>query len=177
MSSSLLHNVTYNTLTLLYDKNIGCSETSESEMPGRILELETMLATWRQSLPQYLTIKTSTTINTGTRPDVLQHYVERSCVTLTLRYHYLRLLIYRPALAAALASRSIDPGQDLVPSSWSRFQGTFVDDCAHSAQELISILHTLALVQDQGKCLLGPWWHALFYGEHSPLAYGSHLRE
>jgi hypothetical protein len=163
----MLHKITYKGISLLYDSNLSCGDSMCVDFPGRIFEIEKELDRWRNSLPEELSIRTATTIDMNALSDNLTRHVERSRVILTLRYLNLQLLIYRPALASALAPHMKGTTENPPSSSRRTLQSDFVDDCTRSSEEIIAILHFLIISCPQGSQLLGVWWFSLYYGKRS----------
>ena len=135
------------------------------ENVGRIFELEKDFRKWRQSLPESLSIFAVTEIAITTISDSPTYYAERFRLLLTLRYINLQVLLYRPALSAALSLRMQGNSNDRLVSSWPVLQSNFVDSCVRSSEEMISILHFLTVTQRRGPQLLGAWWFSLYYGK------------
>lgn len=107
------------------------------------------------------------TINYDALDDRQTYREEKARVALTLRYLFLKVLIYRPALAKALDShQSCD--RDLPSSSWYRLQTNFIDECAQASQQIISMLYSISITYPQAKNFFGPWWHSMYYSKYKP---------
>lgn len=159
-------------VTSLYKDNIGLGYEGNLDVDtGRhVFDLERQLDTWRQTLPDGLEIRESSTVLTSAVPGTDLHHSERLRVVLTLRYLNACILLRRPALTYALHVRVKGPSGLQIASSWQSLQSNLLERCLQSAEEIVSILHLLATCGSPGKALLGAPWTTIYYGNLRPLS-------
>jgi hypothetical protein len=171
---SELQQIVAQIVSCLYGDNLGLSDESNLDIQAapHVFDLERQLDTWRQSLPQGLEIREASTVLTSAIPGTDLHHAEQMRVILTLRHLNARILLRRPALTYALHVRVKGHIGLQVASSWQLLQSNLLERCLQSAEEMISILHLLAMSGSQGKALLGAPWTTVYYGQFpSTLAY------
>ena len=159
-------------MSSLYGGNLGLSDETNLDVDTapHVFDLERKLDTWRQSLPEGLEVRESSTVLTSAVPGTDLHHAERLKVVLTLRYLNARILLRRPALTYALHLRVKGHIGLQISSSWESLQSNLLERCLHSAEEIVSILHLLATSGSQGKALLGAPWTTIYYGKSSLIA-------
>jgi histone H3/H4 len=141
----------------LYGHNLRCDELSDVEMVTRIFQLQHELNDWPRSLPSELSLITSSLIAEN---PLEESPMQRLRIILTLRYLNAQLLLQRPPLSKLLQTAN-DQAQRLNPVD--QVQEKFVEECAQCAEEIISIIHAILAIKEQGRSLLGAWWFTIYY--------------
>lgn len=145
----------------LYGHNLGCYEPSETDTFAQIFQLQHELNEWQQSLPVGLQ-----TISFSEMAGVNYHSsrVERYRFVLTLRYLNTQLLLQRPLLTKML--NNTDAELTGRPYSINQMQEHLNWNCTKTAEEIISIIHSVLTRPELGRRLLGAWWFTVYYSEY-----------
>ncbi|KAF4345857.1 activator of stress s 1 [Fusarium beomiforme] len=152
-----LYKILGNIIGDLYGNNLRCDELSDVEMVTRIFQLQQELDEWHRSLPSELSLITSSLI---AETPLEESPMQRLRIILTLRYLNTQLLLQRPPLSKLLQTAS-DQAQRQNP--FDQVQEKLVEECAQSAEEIISIIHAILTTREQGRSLLGAWWFTIYY--------------
>lgn len=155
-----LFQVQYKVISALYDQNLGCAQPLSSiQTATEVFKLEQELNIWRHCVAPPLCIRSHDTV----LYDKEVACEERFRLVLTLRYLNLQTLLHRPFVAKSLDVRS-SRGKGTEPTtSAERLASGSIHTCIKSAEEVISIVHTIVSAK-RAHDLLGAWWFSLYYG-------------
>ncbi|RKU41004.1 hypothetical protein DL546_004088 [Coniochaeta pulveracea] len=161
-----LYVVLYNVLDSCYDQNLGFEHPSTTlSAISQILEGERQLDQWRLQLSTLglrvweQPLRTED-VQAMQEDSVIRH---RFSIVLSVRYHNLRILLYRRRLESLLRALGghdeTAPDQRLMQSAGI----TSVQNCVDSAIAIISAVHTITLSTGWRRELLGAWNYSLYY--------------
>ena len=161
----------YKVISALYEQNLGCGQPlSEMQTATEVFKLDQELNLWQRCVAPPLCIRSHDTL----AYDYQVACEERFRIILTLRYLNLQILLHRPFVTMFLdvrASRNKGTGS---LSSAERLASGSIQTCVKSAEEVISIVHTI-ISEKRAHDLLGAWWFSLYYGKsHRPSGYDPH---
>jgi hypothetical protein len=155
--------VQYKVIAALYEQNLGCAQPlSDIQTATEVFKLEQELNLWRHCISSPLCIRAHNTLLYGDE-DACE---ERFRVVLTLRYLNLQTLLHRPFVAKSLDVRTGWDKSTGATTSAERLASGSIQTCIKSAQEVISIVHTIISAK-RAHDLLGAWWFSLYYGRSS----------
>lgn len=193
-----LYNVLHRIIDTCYGQNLGLEElppassqqaADYSALFSHVLRVEADLEAWKAQLaPNQLAV-----YDAPVGPKDLEgieaddKISARYVVVLSVRYHNLQILSHRPILEKLLetcgrsrgGSRQSRPGvssssslssSSSPPSKLLQMGLGSVESCIHSAQAIISIVHTIVLADGPRRDLLGAWNFSLFYTFNAALA-------
>ena len=161
----------YKVIYSLYEQNLGCGEPlSEMQLATEVIKLEQELTTWQHCVAPPLYIRTHTSL----LYDNQVACEERFRVILTLRYLNLQTLLHRPFLTRSLDVRTGRSKNRSSTTSAERLAAGSIQTCLNSAEEIISIIHTIISV-GRTHDLLGAWWFSLYYGRSSSVLHFTKL--
>ena len=153
----------YKVIAALHEQNLGCGQPlSEMQIATEVFKLEQELNLWQYCLAPTLCIRSH---------DTLLYDDEAACeerfrVILTLRYLNLQTLLHRPFVTRSLDIRAGRNKGTGWTSSAERLASGSIQTCVKSAEEIISIVHTIISAK-RAHDLLGAWWFSLYYGRPS----------
>uniref|UniRef100_A0A0B7KNK2 Zn(2)-C6 fungal-type domain-containing protein n=1 Tax=Bionectria ochroleuca TaxID=29856 RepID=A0A0B7KNK2_BIOOC len=163
-----LYKILWHIMGSLYGHNLGCEETSDTNMITQIFLIQHELNEWQDSLGPGLSLVTPENM---LNVDSSNPIGERYRFVLTMRYLHAQLLLYRPVLTKLL-STDFDSSQS--QQSISQMQLNLSDSCTDYARKIIYIVHSVLTRPDLGKHFLGAWWFTLYYVFNaSLLVFGS----
>lgn len=170
-----LYVVLYNVLDNCYGQNLGFEHppTAANAVP-QILEGERLLDEWRFSIVPSLGIRLwhepllSENVAQLDPESTIRH---RFGIVLSVRYHNLRILLYRRFLESYLDSYHAEDPISLDNKLVQQMAFTGVQNCVESAISIISTLHTITSCGGWHQGLLGAWYYSLYYSKfpHSTL--------
>jgi hypothetical protein len=160
--------VQYKVISALYEQNLGCAQPlSDIQTATEVFKLEQELNLWRHCVAPPLRIRSHDTVSYDSEAAC----EERFRVVLTLRYLNLQTLLHRPFVAKSLDDRTGRREGAGSTTSAERLASGSIQTCIKSAEEVISIVHTIISAK-RAHDLLGAWWFSLYYGRQSrPPAY------
>ncbi|KAL1909236.1 hypothetical protein Sste5344_004861 [Sporothrix stenoceras] len=181
-----LYNVMHRIIDTCYGQNLGLEEPAPSSQQSadysalfsHVLRVEAELEGWKAQLaPNQLSVfdaPVSPKDLEGIEADdkISMRYV----VVLSVRYHNLQILSHRPILEKLLetcgrrGSSRGSRGNAATSSKLLQMGLGSVEACIHSAQAIISIVHTIVLANGPRRDLLGAWNFSLFYTFNAALA-------
>ncbi|CAK7219252.1 hypothetical protein SCUCBS95973_003756 [Sporothrix curviconia] len=181
-----LYNVMYRIIDTCYGQNLGLEDLqSDSDLFSHVVRVEADLEAWKAQLAHnQLSVYDAPMVpkdleGIGADEKISARYI----VVLSVRYHNLQILLHRPILEKLLETcgggRRAQPSNPLsslstLPSSSSakliQMGLGSVEACIHSAQAIISIVHTIVLADGPRRDLLGAWNYSLFYTFNAALA-------
>ncbi|KAJ5752333.1 transcriptional regulatory protein GAL4 [Penicillium odoratum] len=162
-----LYVVMFNVLDTCYGQNLGFEHplTPANALP-QILEGERQLEEWRFSIVPSLGIRLwhepllaedLAQLNPESR---IRH---RFGIVLSVRYHNLRILLYRKCLECFLGAYSVDDSASQENKLARQMSFTGVQNCIESAKSIISTVHTITSSGGWRRGLLGAWNYTLYY--------------
>ncbi|CAK7204575.1 hypothetical protein SEUCBS139899_007333 [Sporothrix eucalyptigena] len=181
-----LYNVMYRIIDTCYGQNLGLEDLqSDSDLFSHVVRVEADLEAWKAQL----TNNQLSVYDAPMAPKDLEgieaddKISARYIVVLSVRYHNLQILLHRPILEKLLetcggrrsqpSNNSSSAASSLSSSSSAKLiqmgLGS-VEACIHSAQAIISIVHTIVLADGPRRDLLGAWNFSLFYTFNAALA-------
>lgn len=131
-------------------------------MVTEVLKLEQDLSFWHHALALPLCIRSHGTI----LYDDEVASAERFRVVLTLRYLNLQVLLHRPFVTKFLDGRTGRSKEAGMMSSAEHLASGSIQNCIQSAEEIVSIVHSI-VAANRTHDLLGAWWFSLYYGNYS----------
>lgn len=157
----------FNILDNCYCQNLGFEHplTAADAIP-QILEGERQLEEWRFQVVPALGIRLwhePLLANDLAQMDQESTIRHRFGIVLSVRYHNLRILLYRRFLESYLDAPAAD---DIVPQENKLIQQmgfTGVQNCIESARSIISTVHTITSSSGWHRGLLGAWNYSLYY--------------
>ena len=182
-----LYNIMYRIIDTCYGQNLGLEDLqSDSDLFAHVVRVEAELEAWKAQLA----LNNLSVYDTPLVPQDLSgieaddKISARYTVVLSVRYHNLQILLHRPILEKLLETcgggrRSQPANQPSILPSSSASSSTAklvqmglgsVEACIHSAQAIISIVHTIVLAEGPRRDLLGAWNFSLFYTFNAALA-------
>lgn len=173
-----LYVVMFNVLDNCYCQNLGFEHplTTANGVP-QILEGERQLEDWRISIVPSLGIRLW---HEPLLPENLAQLDSESTIrhrfgiVLSVRYHNLRILLYRRFLECYLDSYSSEDPLSLDNKLFQRMGFTGVQNCVDSAMSMISTVHTITSSGGWHRGLLGAWYYSLYYSKSSYAPYCAH---
>ncbi|KAK5188665.1 hypothetical protein LTR96_011517 [Exophiala xenobiotica] len=121
----------------------GTSNDSWSRVQGKIIELQTDLTHFRQTLPDELKLQNDATADTD----------PRARVELAMYYHSLQMILHRPCLGEVnIENQSRDSKE---------FNRSSARACVHAAMSLLAIMPDNLTAHEAYQLL--PWWTLLHY--------------
>lgn len=183
-----LYNVMHRTIDTCYGQNLGLEEPAPSSQQSadysalfsHVLRVEAELESWKAQLaPNQLSVydvPVSPKDLEGIEAD--EKISARYVVVFSVRYHILQILSHRPILEKLLetcgrrGSSRRTRGSTMAATSSKLLQMGLgsVEACIHSAQAIISIVHTIVLADGPRRDLLGARNFSLFYTFNAALA-------
>ncbi|KAL7946815.1 C6 transcription factor [Trichoderma barbatum] len=162
-----LYQIVGRSVVTQYGMNLGPTDEDmdESTTIQAASAMRQELRRWASSLPSHLSL-----CEPGSEILLEKTDSHRLQVILTLRYHFVSILIHRPLLCATL--RYLTMKEASVGGSLPyRIQLAMVEaqECIRSAEKTIEIVHTVLNVQKTGYRNLGVWFFTLFYVFNSSL--------
>lgn len=130
------------------------------EIATEVFGLERELSVWLFSLAPPLCIRSYQTVVY----DEQVSGAERFRVILSLRYLNLQILLHRAFIARALDVRVARDRDNENMSSADRLASGSIQTCIQSAEQVISIIHSIVSA-NRAHDLLGAWWFSLYYGK------------
>ncbi|KAH7141726.1 c6 zinc finger domain-containing protein [Dactylonectria macrodidyma] len=165
-----LYKILWKIMGDLYGHNLACYEPSGTALSTQIHQLQDELNEWRQNLPINLQLVSAFNIGDINR-DV--PHLERCRFVLTLRYLNTQSLLFRPLLTEMLKD-DFESCQSQDVSD--QMQERLTQECVQSAEEIISIIHSVLTQKDLGNKFLGAWWFTTYYTFNAALVvFGSLL--
>lgn len=157
----------FNVLDNCYCQNLGFEHplTTANAIP-QILKGERQLEEWRFQIVPALGIRLwhepllADDLAQMDQESTIRH---RFGIVLSVRYHNLRILLYRRFLESLLDTYGVD---DIVSRENKLIQQmslTGVQNCIESAQSIISTVHTITSASGWRRGLLGAWNYSLYY--------------
>ncbi|KIW18541.1 hypothetical protein PV08_02829 [Exophiala spinifera] len=162
-----LYKVMYHIIDTCYGQNLGLDDASrESDIVLHVLEGSRHLRNWREEAG---TLKLRVWTD-PLRPSELSQMKREETVThrfnivISLRYHNLRILLYRPILEAFLDAHGSSRMKDSSKMDVSHQVGvSSISSCVDSAMVIISVIHTIVTSEEWHPNLLGAWNYSAFY--------------
>ncbi|KAJ5663727.1 transcriptional regulatory protein GAL4 [Penicillium longicatenatum] len=162
-----LYVVMFNVLDNCYCQNLGFEHplTPANAVP-QILEGERQLEEWRFSIVPSLGIRLW---HEPLLAEDLVHLDSESTIrhrfgiVLSVRYHNLRILLYRKFLECFLDTYSADDLASQETNLVHQMGFTGVQNCIESAKSIISTVHTITSSGGWHRGLLGAWNYSLYY--------------
>ncbi|KAJ1334956.1 transcriptional regulatory protein GAL4 [Microdochium nivale] len=134
-------------------------------------ELRMALQGWVASLPPYLR-----TCEPGS--SILHHNSagNRLRVILTLRYHNLAILVYKPLLSATIRHLFLGEGDGGGPPSYLvQLAMGEAHECTRAAQVTIELVHAIISADPSSSNNLGMWFYTLYYVFTASLVISSRM--
>lgn len=178
--TSKLYVVMFNILDQCYHQNLGFepSLATENAIP-QILEGERQLEEWRFRVVPSLGIKLwhePLLADSLAQMDPASTISHRFGIVLSVRYHNLRILLYRKFLEYFLdshdSSETLPGGSTLIQQMG--FNG--IRNCIESAESIISTVNTITLAGGWHRGLLGAWNYTLYYSMCDKELYAPSIR-
>ncbi|KEF60444.1 uncharacterized protein A1O9_02005 [Exophiala aquamarina CBS 119918] len=163
------YRVLWDIIEQLYGHNISCEERlGAGEMVTRLFNLEQRLSSWEHNLHpnlRTLTYNHLTAMKEQARLNADQKIAQTLRIVLTLRCLNLRLLLHRPILVRFLnfGSESVGDSHDI--QMLRQIGSHSLQVCMHTADEIISIVHSIVTSIDATRTSVGSWWYTLYYSE------------
>lgn len=162
-----LYVVLYNVLDNCYCQNLGFenSLTTANAIP-QILEGERQLEEWRFQIVPALGIRLwHEPLLAGDLAQMDQESTipHRFGIVLSVRYHNLRILLYRKFLEGYLDAYGAEGSASQDNKLIQQMGFTGVQNCIESAQSIISTVHTITSSTGWRRGLLGAWNYSLYY--------------
>lgn len=157
-----MYDILWKIIKHLYGHNLGYEKAaSDTAVVTHILQLSHELNEWQTSLPSPLALVSANSLEMMT--DVSEDPTnERYRIILTLRHLNTQLLLHRLVLTRSLDNaRSDAPDQSRNPISQMERNYNLV--CIRSAEDIITIVHSVLTSQYLGRHLVGAWWFTLYY--------------
>ncbi|CAK7216114.1 hypothetical protein SBRCBS47491_002722 [Sporothrix bragantina] len=180
-----LYNVMYRIIDTCYGQNLGLEDLqSDSDLFSHVVRVEADLEAWKAQLAHnQLSVYDAPMVPKDIEGIEADDKISaRYTVVLSVRYHNLQILLHRPILEKLLETcgggRRSQPASSLSYLSSSASSSSkliqmglgSVEACIHSAQAIISIVHTIVLSEGPRRDLLGAWNFSLFYTFNAALA-------
>lgn len=143
----------------LYASNLGFEvEANVLTIASNVLRIEQQFFNWQSTLEPDLSLVQPQDISGAT-----YSLSKKLRVILTLRYHNLRILAYRPYVDLYL--RYIEKGyaDEEERLMLAQFGGSNMKASLDSATSLIKIVHLITTSGTSTRRLLGAWWFTLYY--------------
>ncbi|KAH6661205.1 fungal-specific transcription factor domain-containing protein [Truncatella angustata] len=167
-----LYKVMWSIIDTLYACNLGSQPDHNVLMvASNVLQIEQQFLEWQSTLNPELALIQAQEISS----DPEYSLTKRLRVILTMRYHNLRILAYRPYLDLYLRNIGrphVDGSEVLM---LKQFGGRNITACFDSAANLIRIVHLITHSEDSLRSLLGAWWFTLYYTLNATLTVMSML--
>ncbi|KAK9799127.1 putative Transcription factor domain-containing protein [Seiridium cardinale] len=162
-----LYKIMWTVIDTLYACNID-SQTEESilTVASNILRIEQQFLEWESSLNPVLVLIQAQELSFNTTYTLAR----RLRVILTLRFHNLCILAYRPCLDFHLNKLGGQPVTNSGTSIFMQIGGRNVQACFQSASSIIGIVHSITHSAGPSLKLLGAWWFTLYYTFNATLA-------
>jgi len=165
----------FNVLENCYCQNLGFEHalTTANAIP-QILEGERQLEEWRFQIVPALGIRLW---HEPVLADDLAHMDQESVIrhrfgiVLSVRYHNLRILLYRKFLEGYLDAYGAEESASYDNKLIQQMGFTGVQNCIESARSIISIVHTITSSTGWRRGLLGAWNYSLYYSMLSARKY------
>ena len=159
----------FNILDNCYCQNLGFEHplTTASAVP-QILEGERQLEEWRSQIVPSLGIKLwhepllADDLEQMAPESTIRH---RFGIVLSVRYHNLRILLYRNFLEGFLDGHGHEGPVSQEKKLIRQMGVTGVQNCIESAQSIISTAHTILSSGGWRRGLLGAWNYTLYYSK------------
>lgn len=157
----------FNVLDNCYCQNLGFEHPlSAANAIPQILEGERQLEEWRFHIVPALGIRVwhePLLANDLARMDQESTIRHRFGIVLSVRYHNLRILLYRRFLESYLDAHAADENVSEESKLIQHMGFTGVQNCIESAQSVISTVHTITSSSGWRRGLLGAWNYSLYY--------------
>ncbi|KAJ5127534.1 transcriptional regulatory protein GAL4 [Penicillium atrosanguineum] len=162
-----LYVVMFNVLDNCYCQNLGFEHplTTANAVP-QILDGEHQLEEWRFQIVPALGIRLwhepllADDLAQMDHESTIRH---RFGIVLSVRYHNLRILLYRKFLEGYLDSYGADESASQDNKLIQHMGFTGVQNCIESAQSIITTVHTITSSTGWRRGLLGAWNYSLYY--------------
>lgn len=162
-----LYVVMFNVLDNCYCQNLGFEHSlSPANAVPQILEGERQLEEWRFSIVPSLGIRLwhePLLAEDLVHLDPESKIRHRFGIVLSVRYHNLRVLLYRKFLECFLDAYSADDSASQENNLVHQMGFTGVQNCIESAKSIISTVHTITSSGGWHRGLLGAWNYSLYY--------------
>lgn len=157
----------FNVLDNCYCQNLGFEHplTAANAIP-QILEGERQLEEWRFQVVPALGIRLwhePLLANDLAQMDPESTIRHRFGIVLSVRYHNLRILLYRRFLESYLDAYGPDDAVSRENKLIQQMGFTGVQNCIESARSIISTVHTITSSSGWRRGLLGAWNYSLYY--------------
>ncbi|KAK9426230.1 putative Transcription factor domain-containing protein [Seiridium unicorne] len=155
-----LYKIMWTVIDTLYACNVD-SQTEDSihTVASNILRIEQQFLEWESSLNPALALIQAQELSFNTTYTLAR----RLRVILTLRFHNLCILAYRPYLDFCLNKLGGQPVTNSGTSIFIQIGGRNVQTCFQSASTIIGIVHSITHSAGPSLKLLGAWWFTLYY--------------
>jgi len=157
----------WNVIASFYGGNIGVSTPFiASDMMSRLFAIEQQLVEWEHLLPPSLALqKVEKLAAISDVVDPTTFYIERFRIILTLRYHNLCVLMYRPILVKFLdiIGRDVLDTEVQEVKLMQQIGHNSIYKCAQASMDIIAIVSTIVASDGYQRNLLGAWWFSLYY--------------
>ncbi|KAK6074422.1 fungal specific transcription factor domain-containing protein [Seiridium cupressi] len=162
-----LYKIMWTVMDTLYACNVD-PQTEESilTVASNILRIEQQFLEWESSLNPVLALIQAQELSFNTTYTLAR----RLRVILTLRFHNLCILAYRPYLDFYLNKLGGQPVTNSGTSIFIQIGGRNVQTCFQSASTIIGIVHSITHSAGPSLKLLGAWWFTLYYTFNATLA-------
>ncbi|KAJ5677468.1 transcriptional regulatory protein GAL4 [Penicillium maclennaniae] len=162
-----LYVVMFNVLDTCYCQNLGFEHPlTTANAISQILDGERQLEEWRFQIVPALGIRLwhepllADDLAQMDHESTIRH---RFGIVLSVRYHNLRILLYRKFLEGYLDSYGINESTSQDNKLIQQMGFTGVQNCIESAQSIISTVHTITSSTGWRRGLLGAWNYSLYY--------------
>lgn len=157
----------FNILDNCYDQNLCFSQSlTTADIITHIVEGERQLEEWRFRVVPPLGIKLwhePVLADNLSQMDPSSTISHRFGIVLSVRYHNLRILLYRKFLEYFLDNFGENECHPSGNSLLQQMGFTGIQNCIESAQSIISTVNTITLAGGWHRALLGAWNYTLYY--------------
>lgn len=158
-----LYQIVGQSIATQYGMNLGLADhdIDESTTIQTATAMRQKLRRWASTLPARLSLYDPA----SEEPISESTDLNRLRVILTLRYHFVRILIHRPLLCITLRYLSSTPAGNIPPYR-IQFATAEAHECIRSAESTIEIVHRVLGAQKTCQRNLGVWFFTLLYGTY-----------
>lgn len=175
-----LYVVMFNVLENCYCQNLGFDHPlSPSNAVPQIFEGERQLEEWRFSIVPSLGIRLwhePLLADDLVQLDPESTIRHRFGIVLSVRYHNLRILLYRKFLESYLDAYSADESASQKHNLVHQMGFMGVQNCIESAKSIISTVHTITSSGGWHRGLLGAWNYSLYYSRSTRISFHGSYR-
>ncbi|KAF2219596.1 fungal-specific transcription factor domain-containing protein [Elsinoe ampelina] len=163
--SANLHQISYQTIHHMYGLNIDFVN-DESLLITQVLNVGVELDRWRARLPSEMTLLTTEALKIGQVTAMKLPFI------MTLRYHNVKLMAYRPFVSRMLQDVA---AVDHIGSHTSvqPMIGHVKQPCTDAAKETIDLIETALATPGVGSAVMGAWWFTLHYVFSAALVFAA----